>query len=455
MLLTKEVEVVLTSNTINYYENLSYEIPKVYSQGKYRVKKGTILKVKVEDLPDKSNVKVNVKCDCEDCKNPYLKPMSLQNYLRSIKNDGKYYCKKCVNKLIGGKNRKLNKLKNGKSFEYWCITHNYQDILDRWDYELNDCKPNEITYGINKKYYFKCPRKLHKSELKNIALFTKNKKDSMNCSQCNSFAQWGIDNLGEDFLEKYWDYNKNTINPWEIPSQYNKKVFIKCQEKYYHESYEIYCSHFMNGNRCSYCANRKIHPLDSLGTLYPQVLEIWSDKNKKSPYEYGVNSREEVYWKCLDGKHEDYPRSVYNSKRCDFRCPECQYSKGEESIGNYLKNKCFIKIDQYDFIRLIDKDKHNKNYYIPQKEFDGLLGLGNGLLSYDFYLPNLNLLIEFQGEQHERYIKGFHKSYEDFLKQQEHDKRKKEYAIINKYNFLEIWYYDFDRIEEILDRDII
>jgi very-short-patch-repair endonuclease len=73
------------------------------------------------------------------------------------------------------------------------------------------------------------------------------------------------------------------------------------------------------------------------------------------------------------------------------------------------------------------------------------------LLSYDFYLPKYNLLIEFQGLQHEKYIPGFHKSKQDFLKQKEHDKRKKEYAEQNKYNLLEIWYYEFDEIEKILN----
>lgn len=52
--------------------------------------------------------------------------------------------------------------------------------------------------------------------------------------------------------------------------------------------------------------------------------------------------------------------------------------------------------------------------------------------------------------QHEKYVKGFHKSKKDFEKQLEHDKRKKEYALLNGYNFLEIWYWDFDNIEEIL-----
>ena len=38
-------------------------------------------------------------------------------------------------------NSKLKKSKNKKSFYDWCIENNRQDVLDRWDYELNDCSP--------------------------------------------------------------------------------------------------------------------------------------------------------------------------------------------------------------------------------------------------------------------------------------------------------------------------
>ena len=135
-------------------------------------------------------------------------------------------------------------------------------------------------------------------------------------------------------------------------------------------------------------------------------------------------------------------------------CPECNKSKGEKRINNVLINNNWVDIFQKEFEELIDEDKHNKNYFIPQKEFKGLFGLGNGLLSYDFYLPKLNLLIEYQGEQHERYIPGFHKTYDDFLKQLEHDRRKREYAQIHNIKLLEIWYWDFDKIEEILDKEL-
>ena len=87
-------------------------------------------------------------------------------------------------------------------------------------------------------------------------------------------------------------------------------------------------------------------------------------------------------------------------------------------------------------------------------KYDSLIGLGGGNLSYDFYLPDYNLLIECQGIQHESYTKGFHKTKKDFERQLEHDRRKREYAKQHNIKLLEIWYYDMDNIEDILIKEL-
>ena len=459
-LITKEVEIVLSGNNINHFESLGYNIPRRKNKwGVLTVAQNTTIIINVDDLNDTSHMEVVVQCDCCGKNiNIYWK-----NYKKGIFDDDKYYCKHCRTVFRVNKSYQT-KLKNGKSFEQWCIDNNQLDILNRWDYELNSCKPSEVTYGSSsKKYYFKCSRGLHKSELKSINSFTNGHEKSILCNQCNSFAQYLIDKFGDNALKKYWDYEKNVVDPWDITKSCAKpKVWIKCQEKSYHESYTVKPSDFTNNDsRCPYCAtkNGKVHPLDSLGKVLEdkKLLHLWSDKNKKSPYKYTPFSSQEVWWKCPEGIHEDYYRIISNSNKYDFRCPECQYSKGETKISDILTDKGLIKIDQKDYKILNDIFKEKYDYYILQKEFDGLTGLNGGLLSYDFYIPkfNLNLLIEYQGEQHERYIPGFHKSKKDFEKQLEHDRRKREYAKNNNINLLEIWYYDFDRIEKILNSILI
>ena len=118
------------------------------------------------------------------------------------------------------------KLSKSKSFEQWCIENNRKDLLLRWDYELNDCSPSEISYGTDKKYWLKCNKHPeHKSELKDIHSFTNGQEGSIKCNQCNSIAQWFIDNNLD--TNDYWDYDKNTVDPWAISRGSKKKIWIK------------------------------------------------------------------------------------------------------------------------------------------------------------------------------------------------------------------------------------
>ena len=117
-------------------------------------------------------------------------------------------------------------------------------------------------------------------------------------------------------------------------------------------------------------------------------------------------------------------------------CPVCNQSKGEKRIEKWLLENNFERYKGY----------------ISQKQFNNLIGLGGGLLSYDFYLPKNNLLIEYQGEFHDGTVR--HQLDSDLQKQKEHDKRKRNYALNNNINLLEIWYWDFDNIEEILSKEL-
>lgn len=93
----------------------------------------------------------------------------------------------------------------------------------------------------------------------------------------------------------------------------------------------------------------------------------------------------------------------------------------------------------------------NNIKYEKPKKFSGLVGVSGGYLSYDFYLPDYNILIECQGIQHEKPIERFG-GKEQFEIQQEHDKRKREYANKNGYRLIKIWYKDYkeENIESIL-----
>jgi hypothetical protein len=116
-------------------------------------------------------------------------------------------------------------------------------------------------------------------------------------------------------------------------------------------------------------------------------------------------------------------------------CPKCNESKGEIKVTQYLSE--------------------NNISFTPQKDFKSLRNIN--LLKYDFYLVNFNLLIEYDGEGH--YFPCFGSTLEEkeknFKNTQRRDKIKNEWAKANNIPLLRIPYWDFDRIEELIEAFII
>ena len=140
-----------------------------------------------------------------------------------------------------------------------------------------------------------------------------------------------------------------------------------------------------------------------------------------------VKASEKLHVKCKICGHDWWP--IGTSLTSGFGCPVCNMSHGERKIRDYLCD-------------------HNYRY-ISQKTFSGLVGVGGGDLSYDFYLPNYNLLIEYQGEFHDGTARM--QTEIELLRQQEHDKRKRTYAQKHNMDLLEIWYNNYNNIEQILN----
>lgn len=117
------------------------------------------------------------------------------------------------------------------------------------------------------------------------------------------------------------------------------------------------------------------------------------------------------------------------------RCPKCSWSKGEESIELFLQAKNIP--------------------YTTQKTFDGCRNPNtNSILRFDFFIPHLNLCIEFDGELHYKPVKFFG-GQESFEKAQFLDQVKNDFCTQNKINLLRISYMQFNDIDKILENIVI
>lgn len=288
-----------------------------------------------------------------------------------------------------------------------------EELEYMFTYNKNDILLGKKRLKDNKKFYrVKC--KYCKKEIDIRGDYA-----IKNCPKCcqsyeNSFAYHIEIELGEN-IDKYWDWEKNDklgLNPYTISKKTDMfKIWIKCNKKGYHGSFETTCYSFVVGHRCPYCTNKSLNYFDSLGFLYHDVSKmivedrrnnlIWEDVYKLSPH-----AKKSFFTKCINCKNESCKKSSLDSitRRTVKGCDKCsdKVSVCEKFIINVLKCVNINFITQYS-PEWADKKK------------------------YDFYIPSLNMLIETHGRQH----------YEEAMKwhplnyQRENDEYKKQLALEN------------------------
>lgn len=156
-----------------------------------------------------------------------------------------------------------------------------------------------------------------------------------------------------------------------------------------------------------------------------KASEIHNNIYDYSLVEY-IDSAEKVKIICKKhGIFEQQPRNHIFKQGC----PKCKNSKGEYAIEKYLSLHNITHIQQHTF-----NDCRGKKRPLP----------------FDFYLPNNNICIEFQGEQHFR--PAFGDSH--FKNIQFTDNIKEQYCINNSIKLLKINYYEIESIDKILNENI-
>lgn len=228
-----------------------------------------------------------------------------------------------------------------------------------------------------------------------------------------------------------WHPTKNgKLTPYDVTYGCNKDVWWKCKNNSKHEWVVSINTRNNNNSGCPYCAG--LFPSEDYNLLVcnPDLCDEWNyDKNNKNPEDYTPNSGQYVWWKCKECGYEWESRIVDRSK--NKGCSKCIQSKGENIIQCYLYNNNIVNYFQYKF-----DDCRNINS-----------------LPFDFYLPLYNCCIEYQGIQHYEPIEFFG-GEKQFQLQQKLDQIKRNFCRNNNIKLIEIPYWDFDNIEQILAKEL-
>ncbi len=100
-------------------------------------------------------------------------------------------------------------------------------------------------------------------------------------------------------------------------------------------------------------------------------------------------------------------------------CSKCKQSKGENMVGKILDDKKIKNLTQHKFDDCINPKTNRK-------------------LLFDFYLPELNICVEYDGEQH--YIVNNYFNHDKLEMRQKRDQIKNEYCLDNNIRLIRIKY---------------
>jgi len=214
------------------------------------------------------------------------------------------------------------------------------------------------------------------------------------------------------FINKCREVHKNRYN-YDFTEYKNNRLKVKivCIN---HGLFEQKASSHLEGVGCPICRNEEIRKrfVKNKNYFLQKSKEIHGDKYDYSLVEY-INNKIHVTIICpTHGKFEQTPSNHYN-----YGCKLCKESQGERNIMLYLEEKSIKYIRQKTFQKCKNKQ----------------------VLPFDFYLPEHNICIEYDGIQHFRPVKYFGGD-EKLKTTQKHDKIKNIYCEENNIKLIRIKY---------------
>ena len=325
----------------------------------------------------------------------------------------------------------------------------YPNVAKEWHKEKNgDVLPTSITWGSNKKFWWKCSKCGHEWQ----AIVSDRTSGHNGCPTCaNKVLFKGYNDLATRFPEiaKEWHPTKNNnLTPSDVVSGSGKKVWWLCSKG--HEYQQSVLQKTSIGQGCPICANQKILiGYNDLATTHPEIAKEWHPtKNADlTPSDVIAGSKRKVWWICSNG--HSYEQSLDKRTRRNYNCPYCSGEKvwkGYNDLATInprlasewhpIKNgdlkpidvtggsgkrvwwKCPIGHEYQAVVR--DRNKDNTNcpicnlrkstsfpeqailYYVKKlwpNSVNKYKDCFNNTMEFDVYIPELKIAIEYDGAQ--------------------------------------------------------
>jgi len=201
---------------------------------------------------------------------------------------------------------------------------------------------------------------------------------------------------------------------------FSELICLNCNHKVSYRSYKF----MTNDAKCHVCGGGRVYrDYEWFDRARYNKPHIFDELDFTESVFKSVKGEWEVVCRLCNNKFNTTPKYVYQG----YSCPICNESKGEKETAKWFRD-------------------HMINFK-RQMKFNGLIGVSGFVqLPFDFYIPDLNTCIEYDGEQHYRWVKSW-MTEQKFLNLQEHDRRKNEYCDKHGIRLIRIrWDEDVDEI---------
>ena len=248
-------------------------------------------------------------------------------------------------------------------------------------------------------------------------------KRGSGCPQCAIFKPKRTKDINELITE--FNIIHNNKYKYDLTTYINTatKMRIICPK---HGEFWQTPNNHKNNHGCKLCAieeRAKNHTM-KFNDFIKYSNKIHNNKYiyKKSSYK---NATSKVSIICpIHGEFSQLAINHYGGQGC----PKCNRSQGELKIINTLH--------KYN-IKFIEEKKFKDCRY-------------KKCLPFDFYLPELNVCIEYDGVQHYEFLEYFYKTIEEFYLRQLLDKIKNNYCFVKKIKLIRIPYWKINEIDDII-----
>lgn len=228
----------------------------------------------------------------------------------------------------------------------------------------------------------------------------------------------------------FYDYSKVLF------TKRDARVEIICP---IHGSFYRRADYHMYGSKCPECnkdAMRQARCINTEEFIRRAKLVHGEDRYNYTNTEY-KNSRSKVSIVCTKEGHGEFDQEAASHLQ-GFGCPKCNYSRGERLVQLFLEKNNIKYVSQESFKNTENPCRNPTNSY---------------LLYFDFYLPDYKKILEIDGIQHYEPVERFGGG-EKFEIQKYKDSVKNKYCEDNDIQLVRIPYWDIDKIEEILTKEL-